>query len=130
MNNQKNHGQKTVLLVDDEPYYHHVYGEALRQAHFNVIETESGAEAMRLVRNGGVDAVVLDLLMPGASGMTFLKYLDRRHAPPVAVLTSLDSAMDRQDALKLGASTFLVKYRTTPQNLCATVERLVGEQVN
>lgn len=118
--------QKTVLIVDDEPFYQRVYGAALRHAHFNVVESGSGAEAMRLVREGGVDAVVLDLLMPGASGMTFLKYLDHRHAPPVAVLTSLDTATDRQEAFKHGAQAFLVKYRTTPENLCAAVERLVN----
>lgn len=121
--------QKTVLIVDDEPFYHRLYGQALRNAHFNVVESESGAEALRLVRSGGVDAVVLDLLMPGAHGLTFLKYLDRRHAPPVAVLTSLDSPIDRQQALRSGAQAFLVKYRTTPANLCATIERLLEEKV-
>lgn len=120
--------QKTVLIVDDEPFYQRVYGAALRHAHFNVVESASGAEAMRLVREGGIDAVVLDLIMPGANGMTFLKYLDRRHAPPIAVLTSLDTATDRQEAFRHGAQAFLVKYRTTPQNLCTAVERLVQSE--
>ncbi len=99
-----------VLLVDDEVLSRRLYGDLLAEHGFRVFAACDGAQALELARQHPVEAAILDVMMPGVSG---LEVLERLHAQdpelPVIMLTAHASSRNAIAALKLGAFDFIVK---------------------
>lgn len=98
-----------VLLVDDEPLIRCSYGDLLANAGYRVHSAAGGAEALRQAE-APLEAVLLDIMMPGMSGLDVLARL-RQERPdlPVVILTAHPSSQNAITALRLGAFDFLVK---------------------
>ena len=81
---------KTVLVVDDDPTQRRLIQAVLEREGFGVAQAESGEDALnRLAGGAPADVVILDLSMPGLSGMETLKEMRARgFDPPVIVLTA------------------------------------------
>ncbi|HWT83357.1 MAG TPA: response regulator [Candidatus Methylomirabilis sp.] len=99
-----------VLLVDDDALTRSFFGDLLAEHGFQVFAAGTGAEALDQVRYQPVEAVILDIVMPGMSG---LEVLERLHAEdpdlPVVMLTAETRSRSVLTALKLGAFDFIVK---------------------
>lgn len=111
---------KTVLLVDDDPFILNAYSSGLSRYGFSVYEAKDGQDAMDLLKDYIYDIVVLDLVMPKLSGFEVLKKLKKDvqlRKTPVVVLTNLNQDSDRQEVLGLGASDFLIKSETSLNDL-------------
>ena len=101
---------KRILLVEDDPLTRFAVAEVLRAANYEVETAGDGAEALDMVHARAPDAVVLDLVMPGADGWSFL--LARSQDPAIANLPVVVTSGARHapsDALRLGASACLSK---------------------
>ncbi|MEM6274069.1 MAG: sigma-54 dependent transcriptional regulator [Myxococcota bacterium] len=99
-----------LLLIDDDEAVGFSLGALLRQAGYAVTHTMSAQQGLKLVRDGGVDLVVLDLRMPDIDGLQALKQIrDEDDELPVIMLTAQGSVSDAVAAMKLGASDFLTK---------------------
>ena len=70
-----------ILLVDDDPFFLQVYGEFLRSRAFEVETATSGEQALRVFAPGRFQLVVVDLIMPGLSGLELIERL--RNLNPV-----------------------------------------------
>jgi two-component system cell cycle response regulator len=99
-----------VLLVDDEALTRQFYGDLLAEHGFVLFTAASGPEALDLLGRQEVDAVVLDIVMAGMSGLAVLERI-REIDPdlPVIMLTGHVSSQNAIAALKLGAFDFIVK---------------------
>jgi two-component system response regulator MprA len=100
-----------ILVVDDERAVRDSLRRALELQGYEVELASDGAEALaRLSANGRLDAVVLDILMPGVDGLEVCRQI-RRHgsAVPVLMLTARDAVGDRVEGLDAGADDYLVK---------------------
>jgi two-component system cell cycle response regulator len=99
-----------ILLVDHEALTRTFFGDLLAEHGFQVFAAGTGAEALDQVRYHPVEAVILDIVMPGMSG---LEVLERLHAEdpdlPVIMLTADTRSRTLLTALKLGAFDFIVK---------------------
>jgi two-component system response regulator MprA len=100
-----------ILVVDDERAVRDSLRRALELQGYEVTLASDGAEALALLGdNGPVDAVVLDILMPGVDGLEVCRQLRRRgSAVPVLMLTARDAVGDRVEGLDAGADDYLVK---------------------
>jgi DNA-binding response OmpR family regulator len=100
-----------LLLVEDTPDLALWLGTALRQAGMRVSFARDGHEALAQLAPGhGLDAVLLDLQLPGPDGLSVLQTLRERGDPvPVLVLTARASVPDRVLGLNLGADDYLPK---------------------
>ncbi|MBI2457964.1 MAG: response regulator, partial [candidate division NC10 bacterium] len=100
----------SVLVVDDEALTRDFYGDLLAEHGFQVVTASHGAEALELARRHPVEVVILDIMMPGMSGLEVLERL-RAMDPdlPVIMLTAHASSRNAIAALKLGAFDFIVK---------------------
>jgi DNA-binding response OmpR family regulator len=110
-----------VLLVEDEPGIVDFVSRGLEAEGFSVEAALDGVEGERLALSGGFDAIVLDLMLPGRSGLEILASM--RHASPgvpVIVLTARGEISDRVIGLDAGAVDYLVK----PFSLAELVARL------
>lgn len=99
-----------ILLVDDDALTRQFYRDLLTEHGFQVREAASGEEGLRLAERQAFDAAVLDIVMPGMSGLELLEHLRRRDPElPVIMLTAHVTSQNAIAALKLGAFDFLVK---------------------
>lgn len=102
---------KTVLVVDDDPTQRRLAQAVLEREGYAVIHAESGGEAIdRLTRGGGADVVLLDMVMPGMSGLEALAEIRTAGVQtPVIVLTASGGVEAVVKAMQAGAQDFFVK---------------------
>ena len=99
-----------LLLVEDSDRLRKTLVRALARLGYAVDEARDGNEAMSSVAVHTYDAIVLDLMLPGKSGLELLEIWRRRGVlVPVIILTALASVADRVRGLALGADDYLVK---------------------
>lgn len=99
-----------ILVVEDEPKLNELICKRLRLEHYSVDACLDGREAMDYLSCAEYDAIVLDIMLPGASGFEVLRTLrDRRDRTPVLFLTARDSIDDRVAGLDAGADDYLIK---------------------
>jgi len=99
-----------ILIVDDDSALRESLGEALADLGHVAIPAADGAAALAALARDPVDAVVLDLRMPGMDGLEVLRRIRARpDSPPVAVLTAVPTSANTIEAMRLGAVDHLVK---------------------
>jgi two-component system response regulator MprA len=99
-----------ILVVDDDAGLRRALRRVLVAHGFDVEVAEDGTAAIARVRNGGVDLVVLDVMMPGPDGIEVCERLRTAGEPlPVLMLTARDAVRDRVVGLEAGADDYLVK---------------------
>lgn len=99
-----------ILVVEDERKLAQVLASALRAEHYDVVVAPTGEEGFFRASAEAFDLVVLDLMLPGRSGLEILQALRQRHLQtPVLILTARDGIDDRVRGLDLGADDYMVK---------------------
>jgi len=113
-----------VLIVDDEPHIRNLLRQVLHDAGYHTIEAADGAVALERARAFRPDLIILDILMPGASGFGVTSVLrtdpDTAHIP-IVILSIAD---DAGEALELGANAWLTKP-VDQARLIQTIETLL-----
>jgi two-component system, OmpR family, phosphate regulon response regulator PhoB len=112
-----------ILVVDDEPDISALVAFHLARESYRVRTAADGTEAMRAVELEQPDLIVLDLMLPGMSGLEVLQELRRREETrhiPVLLLTARREENDRIEGLRLGADDYLPKP-FSPQELVLRV---------
>ncbi|MFB3819466.1 MAG: response regulator [Candidatus Methylomirabilales bacterium] len=103
-------GAARILLVDDEGLAREFYGDLLTEHGFEVHTATGGEAALELTSRQAFDVAILDIVMPGMSGLQLLEELRRRQPDlPAIMLTGHLSSQHALAALKLGAFDFIVK---------------------
>ena len=98
-----------VLVVDDDQLIRAMVRDALADVPCEVREVDSGDAALAVIAQRAPAVVLIDLVMPGKSGLEVLKELQGKGGPRVLVLSALDAEPLVQQALSLGAHGFLSK---------------------
>jgi len=100
---------KTVLVVDDEPASRYALRRAL-ESRYRVVEADSAASGRSSLVSEKPDLLLLDVVLPGEDGLSFLKWLRQEgYELPVLMVSALDTAKTAVEALQLGAADYLVK---------------------
>ena len=104
----------SILIVEDEDVFRRSLGKYLRKAGYAVLEAETGERALELIGERAVEAVLLDLKLPGVDGLTVLREMKSRE-PTVAVImmTAFGDIKPAVEAIKLGACHYLAKPSNT-----------------
>lgn len=99
-----------LLLVDDDRDLLEMLLSIFRRAGYtNLLTASSGSEALRIWREAQPNLIVLDVMMPGMDGFSFLKEIRRTSWVPVLMLTARGEAEDRIEGLEIGADDYLPK---------------------
>ena len=104
-----------VLLVDDEPDIVEPLTYALRQDGFQVEAAAEGQAALDLARTNTFDVVILDVMLPGVSGIDVCRTLRNESDVPIVMLTARDAEVDRVLGLELGADDYVTKPFSTAE---------------
>jgi DNA-binding response OmpR family regulator len=110
----------TVLVVDDEPNIREVVGRYLQRDGHTVVLAADGEAALRLYREHRPDLVVLDLMLPGVTGLEVCRRIQAERRVPVIMLTARGDEEDRIIGLGVGADDYVVKP-FSPRELAARV---------
>ena len=98
-----------MLVVDDERAIRRLLRMYLSDAGFTVAEAATGEEAIEQVRRGGIDIVLLDLMLPGMDGYEVCRRLRETTSTPVIMLTARGEEANRITGLELGADDYVTK---------------------
>jgi DNA-binding response OmpR family regulator len=117
-----------ILVADDEPHIRRILTTLLEAASFDVDPVADGPTALdHLKSDTDYDLVLLDIMMPGATGLEVLgrlRDLDHRQAVPVVILTAKGQDADRDEAFSLGANEFVTKP-FSPKKLLARIDEIL-----
>lgn len=99
-----------ILVIEDEQKVARALRQGLEGEHYHVELAETGEDGFFRALSGSFDVIILDLMLPGRSGLEILTTLRRQgHRTPVLVLTAKDAVQDRVVGLDSGADDYLVK---------------------
>lgn len=113
-----------ILVVDDDGHIRDVMRFTLQQGGFQVVEAKDGAEALSQFSAGGIDLVVLDIVMPESDGLEVCRKIRAQSRLPIIFVSSRDEELDRVLGLELGADDYLVKP-FSPRELLARVKAVL-----
>ncbi|NIR97841.1 MAG: response regulator, partial [Gammaproteobacteria bacterium] len=114
----------TILIADDDTELCELLREYLEPEGFEVRLAHDGDRALAEARAPGLDAMVLDIMMPGRSGIEVLKALRADSSLPVIMLTARGDDLDRILGLELGADDYLPKP-CNPRELVARIRAVL-----
>ncbi|MCQ4087422.1 response regulator transcription factor [Saccharibacillus sp. JS10] len=124
---------KKILIAEDEMVLRFLLTETLEEEGFDIDEAEDGKLAMDSLRYGEYDLIILDYMMPEATGIEVCRWLRAEGGinadKPVILLTAKAEEKDRQLALQAGASRFVSKP-FSPVELVNIVHELTGESAS
>jgi two-component system, OmpR family, response regulator RegX3 len=98
-----------ILVVEDEESYSDPLSYLLRREGYEVAVAETGPAALAQFDKNGADLVLLDLMLPGLSGVDVCRQLRQRSTVPVIMLTAKDSEIDKVVGLEIGADDYVTK---------------------
>lgn len=114
----------SILIVDDEQAIIDTIQYALETEGCTTSAALCAAEAEDVLQRGGIDLVLLDVGLPDANGMDFLKHIRKNSDIPVVFLTARSGDMDRVLGLELGGDDYVVKP-FSPRELAARVKAVL-----
>ena len=99
----------SILIVDDEPQIRRVLRTIISSNGYSVIEARSGEEALEKIRDERPDLVLLDVNLPGISGLETCREIRHSADIPIIMLTVRNSERDKVQALDAGADDYVLK---------------------
>ena len=121
-------GAATILVCDDEAVLRSLVRASL-EPEYSIIEARDGDEALELARSDRPDVIVIDMMMPGRTGLDVVAALrrdDEFAETPVIMLTARAQAADRTAAAEAGADRYLAKP-FSPRELSLLVRSVLQE---
>ena len=98
-----------ILVVEDESSFSEALEFLLGKEGFSVVTAATGTEALMKFEQGGIDLVLLDLMIPEVSGIEVCKRIRSESSVPIIMLTAKDTEVDKVVGLELGADDYVTK---------------------
>lgn len=119
--------QTHILVVDDHPEIRELLSTYLSQHDYKISAAENGEQMRKALEAGGIDLIVLDLMMPGEDGLSLCRYVQDIGGPPVIMLTAMSEDADCVVGLEIGADDYVTKP-FVPRVLLARIKAVLRRQ--
>ena len=113
-----------ILIVDDDREIRELLARFLEKNQLRVTAVRDGREARRAWINGHYHLVVLDLMLPGESGLDLARWMRSQSSIPIVMLTAMGEETDRVIGLELGADDYVAKP-FSPRELLARIRAIL-----
>jgi len=128
-------GLKTILCIEDEHFISELYARALTKAGYEVTIMLSGVDGLAAAQTDQYDLILLDLMVPGMTGIEILNILkDLRQTPKlhskIIITTNLDQEESMREELERMADGYLIKAEITPKKLVEIVKQMEEQIAN
>jgi two-component system response regulator RegX3 len=98
-----------ILIVEDESSFSEALEFLLGKEGFSVLTAATGTEALKKFEQGGIDLILLDLMIPEISGTEVCRQIRAKSKVPIIMLTAKDSEVDKVVGLEIGADDYVTK---------------------
>ena len=119
-----------ILLVDDDAFLRDMYATKFGEDGFVVQVAKSGLEALTFLKDEqDIDVVMLDMIMPGMSGLNLVKEIGElplTKKPKCIVLSNQSESTDVDEAMRLGAAGYIIKAEMIPSDVVKEVRKIIG----
>ncbi|GAB1264239.1 hybrid sensor histidine kinase/response regulator [Aurantivibrio infirmus] len=116
--------QKTVMIVDDDPFHRGFISEVLAPLGFNIIEAPDAYSCIDMLESEDVDLFLLDISMPGMSGMDLVKQLRANKNRTPIIMVSADATEDHNSLNKIGDIKIYDAYLIKPVRESLLLEKM------
>lgn len=117
-----------ILLVEDDPFLIDIYKKKLTKAGFSLEVAEDGEKALEAAKAQKPDLILLDIVLPKASGWEVLKKMRKQaglEKVKIIILSNLGQKEEVEKGLKLGAVRYLIKAQHTPSEVVDAVKSIL-----
>jgi DNA-binding response OmpR family regulator len=133
MKNLKNNNPNSrILIVEDDKFLHELIAKKLKKEGYEVVDADNGQEALGKIKEGGIDLILLDLILPDINGFEVLKQIkesgSKAKDTPVIILSNLGQSEDIEKGMNLGAIDFLVKAHFTPGEIIDKISQALSRK--
>jgi CheY-like chemotaxis protein len=118
-----------ILIVEDDAEIRNAYAYMLGQSGYQVVSVGTAEEAARALESYEPSVMLLDMLMPGLSGIEFLRqHHVHSRFPKMKILafSNIDNPSIQKQAEELGAIEYLIKVQITPRQVAEKITQLIG----
>ncbi len=122
-----------ILVVEDESSFSEALEFLLGKEGFSVITAATGTEALKKFDQGGIDLILLDLMIPEVSGTEVCRQIRSKSKVPIIMLTAKDSEVDKVVGLEIGADDYVTKpysARELVARINAVLRRNTGDGIS
>jgi CheY-like chemotaxis protein len=119
--------RKSVLIVDDNEYLREIFSSILRFSGYEIVEAESGAEAIEKAAAAKPHLILLDLALPDMNGIDVARSIKRNQRSahiPIIVCSAFSTGEEKEDSLSAGVVDYLQKPISS-QVLKAKIEKFI-----
>lgn len=119
-----------ILLIDDDAFLRDMYAVKFGEEGYEVVVAQNGAQALTVLKeNDDIGIILLDMIMPGMSGLDVLKNiqdLELKNKPQCIILSNQSESTDISEAKKAGAIGYIVKAEMIPSDVVKEVKKLTA----
>lgn len=126
---QEEAAPKTILIVEDNVLNRRLFHDLLQMCGYNILQAKDGVEALNLTRQHHPDLIVMDIQLPGMSGIEVAKWIkedDLLKAIPIIAVTALALRGDQQRIREAGCDAYIAKPMSTSYFL-KTIEQFLRQ---
>jgi two-component system cell cycle response regulator DivK len=126
---QEEAAPKTILIVEDNVLNRRLFHDLLQMCGYNILQAKDGMEALNLTRQHHPDLIVMDIQLPGMSGIEVAKWIkedDLLKAIPIIAVTALALRGDQQRIREAGCDAYIAKPMSTSYFL-KTIEQFLRQ---
>ncbi len=121
---------KKILIVEDDESFFTICSAALKLKDYDVIHVSDGSQAVQVISEQMPDIILLDIVLPGMSGLDILqniKETEELKSIKVVMLTNFGTDTNVNRAMELGAEDYIMKYNVVPTELADKVAVYLGD---
>lgn len=125
MNAENNKLRPVILIIEDEGLLARMYSKKLEIDGYDCLSATNGQDGINVAREKNPDIILCDVMMPVMDGITVLKDLkanDKTKDIPVIMLSNLSDEKYVNQALELGAVSYLIKSKLVPADVVAKIK--------
>jgi len=120
---------KTILIVEDDTFMGSLLERKFQQKNFLISRAINVDEARKIIEGGKISLILLDIILPGTDGLTFLNEI-KANAQfkdiPVIITSNLGKQEEIEKGMSEGATDYIVKAHSTPGEIVQKVEAILG----
>lgn len=116
-----NEAQKRILIIEDDQFLREFYEELLQAEGFSVDSASDGETGLNMLKGGGYNLILLDIMLPKKDGLQILKEIKssppEKPNGPIVVLTNLGQDSIIRTCYELGAAGYMIKSALNPDQV-------------
>ncbi|HEX4799106.1 MAG TPA: response regulator [Candidatus Paceibacterota bacterium] len=119
-----------ILLIDDDSFLRDMYATKFTELGYDIDVAESAEVAISKLQGSSYDVLLLDMVMPGMTGVELIKIIKSDHIggdPLCIMLSNQSDEHDKQSALDAGAIGYIVKAELIPSEVVEAVKTLIAQ---